>query len=392
MSRATSDSLARSESDARVTTSARSKLIAIGMMSGTSGDGADAAAIELDVPATAVRVLATASAAYPGRLRDAVLALGEGGTSNAREIARLHAALGDHYGELAERVSADAKRRADVIAVHGQTIAHLPDEHVTLQIGDASRVARRTGVPTVCDLRSADVAAGGQGAPLVPFGDLVLFGSLAPVAVLNIGGIANLTIIPRADADAVIAFDTGPGNMVIDGVSAIVGRTHDTDGEGARRGRVDEQTLSEFLAHPYFARRAPKSTGREEFGAAFVRRLAELVARHGGSNDDALATATELTARTIAGALRREGAPVVSRLLVGGGGARNPFLLERLRHALQPEVHAVEPTDAHGVPAAFREAIAFAIMGAYRLRGLPNTLSRATGASRAVSGGALHLP
>lgn len=362
------------------------------MMSGTSGDGADAAAIELEVPATSVRVLATASAPYPGRIRDAVLALGEGGTSDAREIARLHAALGDHYAALAERVAADAKEHADVIAVHGQTIAHLPDEHVTLQIGDAARVASRTGVPTVSDLRSADVAAGGQGAPLVPFGDLVLFGALAPVAVLNIGGIANVTIIPRDNEDAVIAFDTGPGNMVIDGISAIVGRTHDTNGEGARRGRVDGQTLSEFLAHPYFARRAPKSTGREEFGAAFVRRFAELVARHGGSNDDALATATELTARTIAGALRRESAPLVSRLLVAGGGARNPFLLERLGHAIHPEVRAVETTDAHGVPAPYREAIAFAIMGAYRLRGLPNTLSRATGASRAVSGGALHLP
>src|SRR5947207_1157349 len=353
-------------------------------MSGTSGDGADAALIELDVPAASVRVVATASAPYPGRLRDAVLALGEGGTADAREIARLHAALGEHYASLADRVSAEAKCRADVIAVHGQTVAHRPDEHVTLQIGDASRVARRTGVTTVSDLRSADVAAGGQGAPLVPFADLVLFGSLAPVAVLNLGGIANLTLIPRNDAEAVVAFDTGPGNMVIDGIAAIAGRTHDKDGEGARRGTVDSQTLSEFLAHPYFARRAPKSTGREEFGAAFVRRIAELVARRGGTSDDALATATELTAQTIAGGLRRESASAITRVLVAGGGARNPALMERLKDALAPEIGRIETTDAYGVPAAYREAIAFAILGAYRLRGLPNTLARATGASRPV--------
>ena len=204
--------------------------------------------------------------------------------------------------------------------------------------------------------------------------------------------LANLTLIPRNDADAVLAFDTGPGNMVIDGIAAIAGRTQDKDGEGARRGTVDSQTLSEFLAHPYFARRAPKSTGREEFGAAFVRRIAELVARRGGTSDDALATATELTAQTIAGGLRRETVSAITRVLVAGGGTRNPALMEPLRDALAPDIGRIETTDAYGVPAAYREAIAFAILGAYRLRGLPNTLARATGASRAVSGGALHLP
>ncbi|HZP97582.1 MAG TPA: anhydro-N-acetylmuramic acid kinase [Candidatus Limnocylindria bacterium] len=367
-------------------------MIAIGIMSGTSGDGADAAAIELDVPTTHVRVLATASAPYPEAIRDAVLALGEGRATDTREIARLHAALGDQYAALAARVAGGLPDRADVVAVHGQTVAHLPGGRVTLQIGDAARVAHRTGIATVSDLRSADVAAGGQGAPLVPFADLILFGSLAPVAVLNVGGIANLTVIPTADPDAVVAFDTGPGNMVIDAVAALDGRTHDADGAGARRGRVDERALSELLAHPYFARRAPKSTGREEFGGMFARRLAEIVTRHGGSHDDALATATALTARTIAAALRREASRHIGHVLVAGGGARNPALLAMLHEALAPDVHTVEPTGAHGVPPAYREAVAFAILGAYRLRGLPNTLPRATGAARAVSGGALHLP
>lgn len=361
-------------------------------MSGTSADGADAAAIELDVPASGVRVLATASEPFPRALRDDVIALGEGRATDARAIARIHGLLGEHYANLAARLMRELPAAPDVITVHGQTVAHLPADRVTLQIGDAARVAGRTRVPTVSDLRSADVAAGGQGAPLVPFADLVLFGSRAPVAVLNLGGIANLTIIPESDPDAVVAFDTGPGNMVIDGVAALEGSTRDEDGAGARRGRVDAETLSEFLSHPYFAKRAPKSTGREDFGGAFAERLAHIVTRHGGVHDDALATATALTAHSVAGALRRESSVPIPRLLVAGGGARNPTLLAMLREALAPEVHAIEPTDAHGVPSAYREAIAFAILGAYRLRGLPNTLPRSTGAARAVSGGALHLP
>ena len=365
-------------------------MIAIGIMSGTSGDGVDAAAIELEVPAKDVRVLATASAPYPRNVRDAVLALGEGGMTSAADVARLHGLLGDRYAEIAAQLLGDiGASRADVIALHGQTIAYLPDEHVTFQIGDAARVARRTGIPVVDDLRSADVAAGGHGAPLVPFADLILFARLAPVAVLNIGGIANVTLIPTARAEDVIAFDTGPGNMIVDGVAASIGATHDIDGAGARRGTVDEQALSEFLGHAYFSQRAPKTAGREQFGSRFAARLLELVIKHGGTHDDALATATALTARTIADALAREKVPV-TRVLVAGGGARNPTLLAMLEQALAPT--SLEPTDRHGVPAEHREAIAFAILGAYRLRGLPNTLPRATGAKRAVSGGALHIP
>src|SRR5438034_1131620 len=258
-------------------------------MSGTSGDGADAAAIELDVPAKEVRVLATASAPFPKRVRDAVLALGEGGTADAREIARLHGLLGDEYAALAQGIATKLGRKPDVIALHGQTIAHLPEEKVTFQIGDAARVAMRTGVPTVDDLRSADVA-----------------------------------------------------------------------------------------------------TGRERFGAAFAKRLHDLVAKHGHTHDDALATATMLTARSIGEAMRREARVTVSRLLIAGGGARNPTLMRMLADTIAPV--RLEPTDAHGVPAAYREAIAFAILGAYRLRGEPNTLPSATGAARPVSGGALHLP
>ena len=360
------------------------------MMSGTSGDGVDAAAIELDAPATDVRVLATVSAAYPRNVRDAVLALGEGGMASAADIARLHVVLGVAYAEAAAKLMRDLPRKPDVIALHGQTVSHLPDEHATLQIGDAARVAHRTGVPVVNDLRSADIAAGGQGAPLVPFADHVLFARYAPIAVLNIGGIANLTLIPTADANDVVAFDTGPGNMVIDGVAALIGATHDIDGAGARRGKVDDEALAEFLSHPYFDKRAPKSTGREQFGQTFAQRLVDVVTRHRGSHDDALATATALTARTIADGLARESRTAPKQLLIAGGGVRNPALAAAIGAAVAPI--PVMSTDAHGIPASHRESIAFAILGAYRLRGLPNTLPRATGASRATSGGALHLP
>src|SRR2546428_7372001 len=300
-------------------------------MSGTSADGVDAAAIELDVPATAVRVLNTASDAYPKELRDAVLALGEGGTADMREIARVHGLLGDRYAEIAARVCADLDAKPDVIAVHGQTVAHLPDERVTLQLGDASRVARRTGVPVVSDLRSADVAAGGQGAPLVPFADHVLFARLAPVATLNLGGIANVTIILSARADEVIAFDTGPANMVIDGIAAAIGSTHDLDGGGAKRGAVDERALSELLAHRYFTQRPPKSTGRELFGAAYAARLLDLVRRNGGAPRAARPAAGAPRARTLPRAPGRGGAPGASRPLVARGGARDARPLRRGR-------------------------------------------------------------
>lgn len=365
-------------------------MIAVGVMSGTSADGVDAAAIELDVPATDVRIRATASAPYDELLRHSVLSLASGDATHVPQVARLHATLGDRYSDIVERICAQLPRRADVIAVHGQTIAHLPREHVTLQLGDASRVAQRTGIPTVCDFRSADVAQGGEGAPLVPFADHVLFARLAPVAVLNIGGIANVTLIPTPDANEVVAWDTGPGNMVIDAIAARDGATHDADGRGAASGRVDQEALSEFLAHPYFERRAPKSAGREQFGGAFAERLVEIVTRHGGSHDDALATATALTARTIAQGIARESHRPPTRVLVAGGGARNPTLVAMIRDLVAPAT--CETTDVHGVPGAFREAIAFAILGAYRLRGLPNTLPRATGARRAVSAGALHIP
>jgi anhydro-N-acetylmuramic acid kinase len=363
------------------------------MMSGTSGDGINLAAIEVEPGARPnVRIIATAERPYPPPLRDAVLRAGSDAPFALSDIARLHAELGDAYAAAASSFIATLPRRPDVIALHGQTVAHLPAEHTTLQLGDASRVARATGLPTVNDFRSADMAAGGEGAPLVPFGDHVLFASRAPIAVLNLGGIANLTLIPTASAADVIAFDTGPANMPSDAIIAPSGETFDRDGRRARAGRVSERALEEALRHPYFARRAPKSTGREDFGKPFATRVLARVTDDGGSLDDALATVLAVTTRTIADALARETPRGItwSMLAVAGGGARNATLMESLARGVAPL--RVVKTDELGVPSQAREAIAFAIMGAYRMRELPNILPSATGARQAVRGGAVHLP
>ncbi len=363
------------------------------MMSGTSGDGMNLAAIEIEPgPLPRVRVIATAERPFPSALRDTVLRAGADVLFALSDIARLHASLGDAYAAAASDFIASLPHRPDVIALHGQTVAHLPAEHTTLQLGDASRVARATGVPTVDDFRSADMAAGGEGAPLVPFGDHVLFAAHAPIAVLNLGGIANLTLIPTASAGDVIAFDTGPANMPSDAIIAPSGETFDRDGRRARAGRVNERALAEALAHPYCARGAPKSTGREEFGRPFAMRLQERVTADGGSLDDALATALAVTVRTIADALARETPRGITwtMLAVAGGGARNATLVESLTRAVAPL--RVVTTDELGVPSHAREAIGFAIMGAYRMQGLPNVIPNATGARHAVCGGAVHLP
>lgn len=366
--------------------------LAVGIMSGTSGDGVDAALVAVDDAGHVADVIAHRHRAFTPELRRQVIALGAGEPVAAADVARLHGALGDAYADVALELVGAARGRPAVIGVHGQTIAHLPRDRVTLQVGDGARVAVRTGIPTVTDFRSADIAAGGEGAPLTAFADHVLFGSGGRRVVLNLGGIANATLLVDGDAEHVIGFDTGPGNMVIDLIANVSGRPFDPRGAGARRGRVIERALAWASAHPYFRRPAPKTTGREEFGEPFARELTDAVHAAGGSLDDALATATELTARTVADAIRRAtpGGIGWDDVLVGGGGTANATLMSALGRTLAPV--AVRTTDEVGVPAAAREAIAFAILAVHRLRGLPNTLPRVTGASHAVSAGALHRP
>lgn len=361
-------------------------------MSGTSADGIEAAAAEVDTDQRTAKLLAHHHSRYQDDLRADVLAAGSDRRLRASDLATLHVLLGDAYAQAVEAMVKVLDRRPGAVALHGQTVSHLPQRGATLQLGDAARVAVRTGLTVVSDFRSADIAAGGQGAPLVPFADHVLFGESAPIALLNLGGIANLTLLPTANADDAIAFDTGPANMVVDALVAGSGQRFDRGGEGARRGKISDEALAKALAHPYFERPAPKSTGREEFGAHFAQELLADVRTHGGSDDDALATSVALTARTVAAALARETPRGVKfgELLVGGGGTANVALMDALREAVAPLT--VRPMDELGIPAQTREALAFAILGAFRLAGLPNTLPRCTGASRAVSAGAVHQP
>jgi len=358
------------------------------MMSGTSADGIDLAAIDLG---EGVKVLSTAHHDYDGDLRARILRAASDEKIGAAELASLHVAIGDAYADAAGEFVKTLAAYPDVVAMHGQTVAHLP-KRATLQLGDASRVALRTGVPTVADFRSANIAAGGEGAPLVPFADFVLFGKRAPLALLNLGGIANLTLIPKREPESVTGFDTGPANMITDLILQRDGKRFDEDGARAALGRVDERALGWAFTHEYFAKRAPKSTGREDFGRPFADELLARVSKNGGSQNDALATALALTARTVADGLKRETPAGVrwQELIVAGGGARNATLLKALRAATAPV--PVRTSDELGIPVTSREAVAFAILGAYRMRGEPNILPGATGATRAVSGGAIYQP
>jgi anhydro-N-acetylmuramic acid kinase len=363
-------------------------VIAVGVMSGTSADGMDAAAVEIgdERPRPTIRLLVHVARDHPDSLRYRILAAGSGAPLPAHDIAILHTELGDAYASIVREIVTAVGRPPACVAVHGQTIAPFPAEHATFQIGDTSRVAIGIGVPVIDDFRSADVALGGQGAPLVPFADHLLFADGTARAILNVGGIANLTLLPTSDAADVTALDTGPGNMVIDQLARKGGNELDRDGAAAARGHVVESALAKALAHPYFARPAPKSTGREEFGAPFAQQLLADAKAAGGSLDDAIATATALTVESIARAL--DGGPW-RELVVAGGGARNTTLIDRLGARTKLRIRF---TDELGIPAEAREAVAFAILGAYRLRGEANTLPRCTGASRAVSAGALQRP
>lgn len=364
---------------------------ALGMMSGTSGDGIDAALIQVrwTSPSTAnVRVLSDRHVPFEASLRERILQAASRRQLSAEDVARLHAALGDAYASAVISIGA----KPSVIGLHGQTLAHLPSERVTFQLGDAARVAVRTGIPTVADFRSADVAAGGEGAPLTPFADHVLFSDGAPRVVLNLGGIANVTLLPDPDPDHVTGWDTGPANIVLDAVARMAGQPFDEGGAGAKRGRVISAALERALAHPFFARKPPKSTGREEFGNDFALRLVADVRQAGGSNDDALATAAALTARSVAASIRAAAKPRGGwrDVIVGGGGSKNRALMDALAQELTPV--PVRPSDDLAIPATAREAVCFAVLALFRIRGLPNTLPRVTGASRAVSAGAVHDP
>jgi anhydro-N-acetylmuramic acid kinase len=383
--------------------SERNSRLAIGLMSGTSMDGVDAALVRLSGPAEQprVRLLGFDTFPYPAEVRSRVMGLATGDPSTAAEVSRLNFLLGELFAGAALRVCRRARvspGRVFVIGSHGQTVYHQGKPEVmagrgggvganTLQIAEPAVIAERTGAVVVADFRTADVAAGGQGAPLVPMVDyLLLRDSRKGSVALNIGGIANVTVIPaRAKPSDVLGFDTGPGNMVSDALVRRFTRgrePYDAGGRLAARGKVVEPLLAEALRHPFFAERPPKSAGREQFGRDFVARY--LLSRKRSRFADLLRTSLELTARTIAEALARFVFPQgkIDRLIVSGGGAHNGLLVKRLGELL-PQL-TVQLSDRYGLPVDAKEAIAFAILADRTLHGLPGNLPSVTGARRAV--------
>ncbi|HIJ73608.1 MAG TPA: anhydro-N-acetylmuramic acid kinase [Candidatus Hydrogenedentes bacterium] len=363
----------------------------IGLMSGTSCDGVDAALVAIQGTGARARVEVKAFRTYPysPRLRRQLLAP----RMTARDICELNTFLGTKFADAAEKLAAKAKAHdisADFAASHGHTVAHVPPRgHAdggTLQIGDAAMIAERLKIPVVSDFRPRDVAAGGQGAPLVPYADWLLFARKDKTyATLNIGGIANFTVVTERIED-VVAFDTGPGNMAIDGMArlATYGRiSMDKDGALAANGKLIPELLEQLLDHPYFDREPPKSTGWEEFGPEiYLEGFAP--PQHGERLEDLVATVTLAVARTIAQAFLRFIQPQhsVSRVIVSGGGVLNETLMTLLVKEL-PDV-PFRKSDHYGLPCKAREAVAFAILGNETLCGTPNNVPAATGARRPV--------
>ena len=355
-----------------------------GVMSGTSLDGIDVAIV--DVSGRRVETVAFQTTPYTEEIRAAVLAVSNATTTTAA-ISRLNFRLGELYARAVLRL-ARKHGPVELIGCHGQTVYHEGGAH-TLQIGEAAVLAERTGVPVVSDFRVRDIAAGGQGAPLVPFVDYLLFRHPRRTRVaLNIGGIANVTVIPpAARPEQVLAFDTGPGNMVIDALAREFsgGKLRcDRGGRIAKSGAVDAALLRELMADPYYRRRPPKSAGREQYGAAFVARLKA----RGLPLADAIATATVLTAAAVAqGVLRCVAGP--ADLIVSGGGSHNPQIMAHIAGFLPG--FAVSVSTDHGIDADAKEAIAFAVLAHQTWLGRPANLPSATGARRAVVLGKISL-
>ncbi len=370
--------------------------LVMGLMSGTSVDAVDVAICRFSEDGSEpglieLEVLYYAEQPYPAQARAAVFGAFGGEVGPAR-LCELNFELGEVFAQAALDglgAAGIAPGDLDLIASHGQTIYHqvAPDHtRSTLQMAEAALIAARTGLSVANDFRPADMAVGGQGAPLVPYFDLLFFADPHKIRALqNIGGIGNVTFLPTgATAQDVLAFDTGPGNALLDFAARHFSAgtaQFDQDGQLAGAGRIHAGWLAELLAHPYFALRPPKSTGRELFGDAFARAVLERAAHLGLPPADTLATLTALTAKSIAGAIRRfspTGLP--TELIVSGGGARNPVLMEGLAEWL-PGVE-VKPHDAFGVRAEAKEAVAFALLGYELLRNRPANLPGCTGASR----------
>jgi len=362
------------------------RIIAIGLISGTSADGIDAAVVELWREDGRLRVALRGfeTVRYSDWVRTALFRC-FANAATVREVCLLDAAIGEAFADAAERVAATVggPERVTFVASHGQTVWHEPEGNpfpATLQIGEASRIAERLQMPVVSDFRQQDLALGGQGAPLVPYLDFLLFADPQENrAVQNLGGIGNVTYLQAGGSlDQVVAFDTGPANALMDRAAELLSGgalTCDQDGVLASGVPVDDALLRSLLAEPYLAVPPPKSTGRELFSS---RRVDELWER-GYRNATLISTLTQFTVETVVQSYRAWLGPVDS-VVLGGGGARNPELVRRLRAALAPA--RVLTHEDFGLNGDAKEAMAFAVMGYETLRGVPSNVPSATGASR----------
>jgi anhydro-N-acetylmuramic acid kinase len=373
-----------------------------GIMSGTSADGIDVALVRIaDGKARpSLTLLAHEGFAFPAALRRAVLAAMNAASTSTAELARLNWRLGLAYAEAVRATLKRHKVELDLIGCHGQTLYHQPRAAMyagrnfacTWQAGEAQVMAATLGIPVVSNFRPADMLAGGQGAPLVPLLDYVLFANSKRGRVLqNIGGIANLTAIPAgAGADKVIAFDTGPGNMVIDALAQkLCQKRFDRNGAIAAEGAVIEPVLARALRNPYFQLNPPRTAGREQFGREYAAKFLAACQRHSDKPEDALATATALTAETIAQSYKRfckskmKSANGVD-YIVSGGGARNRTLMAMLTRRLEPLGCELAASEEFGLPAEAKEAAAFALLAWQTWHHLPGNVPAATGARRPV--------
>jgi len=390
-------------------------MIVAGVMSGTSADGINVALIEIgeaaapppknlvsaattrghECPRHTIELVGHAEYPYPKKVRAAILAAMNAARASVADLARLNFLLGELYADAVLATERQFQLKAELVGCHGQTLYHQGKTQsflggktaATWQTGEAAVIAARVGVPVVSDFRPADMAAGGEGAPLVPYLDYLLFrDDKIGRIVQNIGGIANLTAIPAgAGPDSVIAFDTGPGNMVIDAVTEnLFKRPFDRDGEIAASGKVLEPVLRRLLQRKFFQAKPPKTAGREEFGREFVREFLHLCGRT--RKEDVVATATALTARSIVDEVRRFGAcsDSFSEIIVSGGGARNPTLMKTLTESLAPLGIRLQSTDDFGLPSEAKEAVAFAVLAYETWNRRPSNVPSATGAKRAA--------
>ena len=391
-------------------------MVVAGVMSGTSADGVDVALVRVSpgVETPAVEVLGHRGFSYPGQVRAAVLQAMDAKATSVAELARLSWRLGQVYADCVAKackelgvtagggqahdsgvVAMKAQPRLELVGMHGQTLYHQAAGarfaggmvRATWQIGEAAVLRERLGCPVLSDFRAADFAAGGQAAPLVPMLDFCMFREKDVGRVLlNLGGIANVTVLPAGcGLGDVVAFDTGPANMVIDALMVDgFAQPFDKGGRTARRGRVHAGVLAKALEHPFFAEKPPRSCGREQFGAAFVEQFGKLSRKAGLTLEDEIATAAELTVQSIVGAYRTFCARRLGRtkveVIAAGGGVRNGFLMERLRAEFGKLGVEVRTMDEFGLEAQAKEAIAFALMAWLTWFGLDGNVASATGA------------